>query len=56
MSNAQTPLMNLTTVLTVHETSKSKRIGGLDASEVSQFAIKPGQYGREISSANDFID
>jgi hypothetical protein len=36
--------MNVTTVITVHGTPKSERAGGLDAGEVSQFTIAPGEY------------
>jgi len=48
--------MNVTTVITVHGTSKSERAGGLDDGEVSQFSIKPGQYDASASSPDDLID
>lgn len=48
--------MNVTTVITVHGTSKSERAGGLDAGEVSQFTIRPGQYDAGVSSPSDLID
>lgn len=47
--------MNVTTVITVHGTSKSERAGGLDAGEVSQFTIGPGEYDTSVSSPDDII-
>lgn len=48
--------MNVTTVVTVQGTTKSQRAGGLDAGEVSQFTIEPGQYDRSVGSLSDLID
>jgi hypothetical protein len=47
--------MNVTTVITVHGTHKSERAGGLDAGEVSQFTISPGQYDVNVTSPSDLI-
>jgi hypothetical protein len=48
--------MNVTTVITIHGTLKSERAGGLDAGEVSQVTIKPGQYDATVSSPTDLIE
>lgn len=48
--------MNLTTEITVCGTSKSERSGGLDAGEVSQFTIYPGQYDPSVQTPDDLID
>lgn len=53
---SQTQLMNVTTVITVQGTTRSERAGGLDAGEVSQFTIEPGQYEASVSSPSDLID
>lgn len=47
--------MNMTTVITIHGTKKSERAGGLDAGEVSQFTIAPGQYDANVTSPDDLI-
>lgn len=47
--------MDVTTVITVHGTKKSERAGGLDAGEVSQFTIAPGQYDKDLRSHGDLI-
>ena len=47
--------MNVTTVITVHGTRKSERAGGLDAGEVSQFTIGPGQYDANVTSPSDLV-
>ena len=48
--------MNVTTLITVHGTAKSERAGGLDAGDVNQFTIKPGQYDPNVSSRSDLIE
>ncbi|MBE7418294.1 MAG: hypothetical protein HS128_11190 [Ideonella sp.] len=47
--------MNVTAVITVRGTKKSERAGGLDAGEVSQFTIAPGQYDATVSNPSDLI-
>lgn len=42
-------------MITVNGTRKSERAGGLDAGEVSQFTISPGQYDVNIHSASDLV-
>lgn len=48
--------MNLRSVIVVHGTKKSEKAGGLDAGEVSTFAIEPGQYSSDVNSPADLID
>jgi hypothetical protein len=47
--------VNVTTVITVRGTKKSERAGGLDAGEVSQFTIEPGQYEAHVNTPSDLI-
>jgi hypothetical protein len=47
--------MNVTTVITVCGTKKSERAGGLDAGEVSEFTIAPGQYDASVNSPSDLL-
>jgi hypothetical protein len=47
--------MNVTTVITVRGTKKSERAGGLDAGEVSEFTIEPGQYDASVNSPSDLL-
>lgn len=47
--------MNVTTEITVHGTKKSERAGGLDAGEISQITISPGQYDANMNTPGDLI-
>ena len=42
-------------MITVRGTNKSERAGGLDAGEVSEFTIKPGQYDASVNSPSDLV-